>query len=134
MRLAHILIFLMSIISLTASNSALPVKILAVGALLFAFGMIARRLAKSHPPGRLRLFADGVGWVSDTQTDKQVRILDNAWVSRWFCLVPCRQLSSGKRQDIVVCASDNDPDDYRRLLTELRSRPRAEKPEGSGRG
>ena len=137
-RLAHFAIFLAAMITLTASNAALPAKILTIGALLFAFGLIARRLAKFHAPGRLRVFADGVGWLSDTRTDKQadrqIRILNHAWVSRWFCMVPCRELDSGNRRDVMVCASDNDSDDYRRLLTALRSRSCAEKPGVSERG
>ena len=138
MRLVHILIFFMTLIALIASNAALPAKILAIGALLIVSGMITRRLARLHAPGRLRLFSDGVGWMSDSQADKQadkqITLLDHAWASRWFCMVPCWQLDSGKRRDVMVCASDNDPDDYRRLLTALRSRSRDEEPGGSGRG
>ena len=138
MRLVHISIFLMTMIALIASNAALPAKILAIGALLLAFGMIARGLARLHAPGRLRVFADGVGWVSDNRTgqqaEKQIRVLDHAWASRWFCMVPCRRLESGNRRDVMVCASDNDPDDYRRLLTALRTRSCAEKPGRFGRG
>ena len=46
----------------------------------------------------------------------------NPWTSRWFSFLTLFESGSGIQYHVVICASINPPDEYRRLLQFLRMR------------
>lgn len=77
-------------------------------------------LSRVQAPGRLVLHADG-GFLLETGAETQEGTLGTAaWISRWLCVVRFKGLETGVGRPCLVCASENRPDDYRRLLVRLR--------------
>ena len=53
---------------------------------------------------------------------------ERSWSSRWISVLPLRELQNGRTRYGIFSASDNHPDEYRRLLLWLRLRGPAEAP------
>ena len=63
MSLLHVVVFAAAILAASVSDSILWLKILVILALFPVYLVVANRLAALHPPGSLRLFGDGLGWM-----------------------------------------------------------------------
>ena len=46
----------------------------------------------------------------------------HSWVSRWVCVVALYVVDNNTKHHCVICAAENHPDEYRRLLKLLRMR------------
>jgi len=73
--------------------------------------------------GRLELLPDGTVQMNfhDGRQSRAV-LRENAWTIQWFSVLALFEPDSGRHYHCVVCASENSPDDYRRLLCHLHMR------------
>jgi len=76
--------------------------------------------------GTVILHLDGASRVL-TRDGKTVRarLNETAWVSRWLCVLKLFEPRRSKLYHCVICASENTPDEYRRLLKFLNMRSSA---------
>lgn len=80
----------------------------------------ALKMRKDRSSGELRLFTDGTA-IHDRGSQRCVAVQGSpAWVSRWFCMIPLVKHSGTDIIYCMICASNNHPDNYRRLLIWLR--------------
>ena len=73
-----------------------------------------------HDPVSLVLHLDGRLELRDDGSEIHGVARPEAWTSRWFCVLRWTRNDIGRHCNSLVCASENHPDDYRRLLTWLR--------------
>lgn len=84
---------------------------------------VSRR--KSHC-GWIDLHQDGTAHIRPGEGKKfQLLLKENAWAIRWLCVLALIEPDSGRHYHYVVCASENAPDEYRRLLKFLNMRTSA---------
>ena len=88
--------------------------------ILFSIFVHARSVHQSRS-GVIRLFADGTAWLR-TLSRREVNAVQgrNGWVSRWFSVLTLYEARNGRKYYCVICAAENHPDEYRRLLKFLR--------------
>jgi len=73
--------------------------------------------------GTLRLFLDSTAVLRSRDGQETFAFqAGHAWVSRWISVVPLREPDNGARRYCLICASENRPDTYRRLMQWLRMR------------
>lgn len=82
--------------------------------------------AGAHKPtrhGRVTLFHDGMAQIF-TLDGKAADVLlqENAWLCRWLCVLDLFEPDSGRHYYCIICASENSPCEYRRLLKFLNMR------------
>mgnify|MGYP001817075049 CR=1 FL=1 len=121
LRAAHHLVAALALLSLLLANTTAVLKSTAIIIFLLVFAATRRRSRESARRGQLRLSRDGGmqfwnGAAAETRAERE----GNAWVSRWVSVVPGRETRSGRIHYWVVCASDNEPDAYRRMLVWMR--------------
>lgn len=94
-------------------------------ALLFlamASWAIRRNTPKAALPGTGDLYPDGTASATLEGENTLLEYSGHAWVTRWFSIIAFRESDSGKPCSWLVCAHNNHPDDYRRMLGYLRLR------------
>ena len=120
LRSAQRLAFLLAILALGLSPAAWPWRIAALVALAIAWCFEERRATRRDQAGQLVLFADGRLRLDRDGAEQYGLAMAAAWVSRWFCVLRWADNEEGRTRTCLICASENHPDDYRRLLTCLR--------------
>ncbi len=79
------------------------------------------RARSARYSGTLRLFRDSTALVRNRDGHETTAFRGSqAWVSRWVSVVPLFEPDGGMRHYCVICASENGPGEYRRLLQWLR--------------
>lgn len=120
------LLLLLCIIALWISPAALTWKVLLSFPLALADLLANRAMAAKANTGRVRIFSDDTCMLSTASTKRVFATLSSRhWMSPWFCSVSVYHARGGRRQNLLVCAADNDADEYRRLRMFLRMRPPA---------
>ena len=73
--------------------------------------------------GAIQLLADGTALLR-TVSGQEINTVQgrHSWVSRWICVVTLYVVDNNTKHHCVICAAENYPDDYRRLLKLLRMR------------
>ena len=73
--------------------------------------------------GAIHLLSDGAALLR-TDSGQEINAIQgrHSWVSRWICVVTLYVVDNNMKRHCVICASENCPDDYRRLLKLLRMR------------
>ncbi len=101
-----------------------PWKLGTLAALFFVHGFLLRHNARRHAPSSLLMRVDGA-LLQESAGIGLDGLVDGAWVSRWLCVIHWTATGDSRRQHSLVCASNNRPEDFRRLLVLLRlgSRP-----------
>lgn len=120
LRSAQRLAFLLAVLALGLSPAAWPWRIAALAALAIAWRFEERRAMLRDQAGRLALHLDGRLRLDRDDAEQHGLAMGAAWVSRWFCVLRWVDNEEGRTHTCLVCASENHPDDYRRLLTCLR--------------
>lgn len=92
----------------------------AIAALLLFSGSAFHRSARRNVRKMLLLRLDGSLRLDRGGKVVEGRLGGGAWVSRWVCVFHWTDLESGSRNHSLVCAVDNRPEDYRRLMVWLR--------------
>lgn len=106
-------------ISLLAVSTPWQWKLSALLVLSFVHFYSSRHTARYHAPSDLLLRLDG------SMRERQGALefngtLDGAWVSRWLCLIHWTAIEKGRQRHSLVCASNNRPENFRRLRVYLR--------------
>lgn len=117
---AQRLAYLLAALGLLFSPAAWPWQSASIAALACAWVVSERHASRHSTPGRLVLHLDGRLLLSKAGKDRHGIPVRGAWVSRWFCIVRWSDNHNGLHHNTLVCASENHPDDYRRLLAWLR--------------
>lgn len=128
---ARNLLALTGVVALLAAPSNGAWKLAALAALAATWYGSGRR-ARADGATTLSLHADGTTTLTSAEGERPVRLVARAWLSRRFCLVEWSELDRPGRGRGQVCASNNDPDDYRRMLGLLRLGAHAEGADGHG--
>ena len=76
-------------------------------------------LRRAQAPGTIHLHLDGSFRLQSDAPALAGHQLPSAWITRYLCVVRWKPLSARSRP-CLVCASENHPDNYRRLLVYLR--------------
>ena len=73
--------------------------------------------------GAIHLLSDGAALLR-TDSGQEINAIQgrHSWVSRWICVVTLYVVDNNTKHHCVICAAENLPDDYRRLLKLLRMR------------
>jgi len=105
--------------ALLSSPAAWGWKLAALAALAVAW---AATDARGRPTGvvTLRLHPDGTATLRESDAERPVTLGGRSWLSRLFCLVEWTAPDDGRRGWAQVCATRNEPADYRRFIGMLR--------------
>ena len=73
--------------------------------------------------GVIQLFPDGTALLR-TVSGREINAIQgpHGWVSRWICVLTLYEADNDVKHNCVICASENYPDEYRRLLKLMRMR------------
>ena len=73
--------------------------------------------------GAIQLLADGTALLR-TVSGQEINAIQgpHGWVSRWNCVLTLYEADNDVKHNCVICASENYPDEYRRLLKLMRMR------------
>lgn len=126
MKRAINILLLLCILALLISPAPWIWKISA-WALLAVAHLLAHRLAVSPlNTGVVRIFQDNTAMLS-TASERRIfaTLAARHWVSPWFCSIAVHLATGGRKRFLMVYATGNDADEYRRLLRHLRMRPPA---------
>lgn len=119
--MAHILISSLGLLAILATPANLVWKLCSILLLLLvSLGVFARSIDNSRA-GTIRLFADGTAFLR-IPSRREVNAVQGpqGWATRWLSILTLQESVSGRKHYCIICASDNDPDEYRRLLKFLR--------------
>jgi hypothetical protein len=120
LRRAQRLAFLLAVLALGLSPAAWPWRLATLVTLAGAWWFEERRAIRNGDRGRMVLLLDGRVRLDRDGTEQYGLATGVSWVSRWFCVLRLADDDGGRKHSCVVCASENHPDDYRRLLACLR--------------
>jgi len=80
-------------------------------------------VARKSQSGSISLLPDGTAHLMTLAGRKaDARLKENNWITRWFCVLALFEPDRDRRYYCVICASENRPDEYRRLLKFLNMR------------
>lgn len=123
MKRAINVLLLLCTLALLISPSPWVWKISALS-LLAVTHLMAQRLAASPlNTGVVRIFQDNTAMLS-TASERRLfaTLAERHWVSPWLCSIAVHTARGGRKRFLIVCATENDADEYRRLLRHLRMR------------
>jgi len=125
-RRAQILLLLLCIFALSISPAPWSWQLSTLACLAAVYLLIRRSVASSVNSGTVRIFQDDTAMLS-TGAEKRVfaTLTSHHWVSPWFSSVTVRLARGGRRRFLIICRSNNDADEYRRMLRFLRIRQQA---------
>ena len=110
-------------VAIMISPSGLTWKICAWLALAFATIWAQVSSKKKSRSGWFELLQDGTAQMRFRDGNKSLALLqENAWATRWLCVLTLFEPDSGSNYHCVICASESKPDEYRRLLKFLNMR------------
>jgi len=121
--MAHLFVAALGAVAILLTPAASGWKICALLALVCsAFTAHVLSVRKSQS-GLISLAPDGAAQVESYEgKQSEARLKENNWMSRWFCVLAMFEPDSNRRYYCVICASENTPDEYRRLLKFLNMR------------
>ena len=122
-RLQRLITFAAAIL-LLALTTPWPWKLGALAALSVAHALAVRHNRRHHSSSALQLQVDGT--LRQKQPGIELDgIVESAWVSRWLCVIHWTATGERFQRHNLICASNNRPEDFRRLLVLLRLGPKS---------
>jgi hypothetical protein len=113
-------------VAILVSPADLVWKLGAWSALVFATWRVHAASFGNSRSGWLELLPDGTVQMNfHDGTQSRAVLMETAWTIRWFSVLALFEPDSGRHYHCVVCASENSPDEYRRLLCHLHMRSSA---------
>jgi hypothetical protein len=110
-------------LGLLTAPTTIALKVLALAALL-AFYRIGRRAwRRAVRIGRLQIYRDGPGLLLRNGEEQRVETAGPAWITPWICVIPLKTVPGAAMIRCMVCASENRPENFRRLRVWLRLCP-----------
>jgi hypothetical protein len=108
-----------ALMAIFLGNGGMPVRIFSAGLLCAAWLWVEIR-RNSREEALLIVYPDG-----RCRMDRyEVVLVPSCWFSRWYCVLVCDR--EGSRHRLLVSAGRHDAGEYRKLLTWLRLRNRAD--------
>ena len=121
LRLARYSLFVLALLSLLLASGSWGWKLAAAAGLLLILAYSGWQARCGAGIRVLRLYSNGaVTLLPENSEDIPAVIEGDAWISAWFCVLPVGRFDRWPKQRLLVCHSDNHPDDYRHLLSWLR--------------
>lgn len=123
LRAAQALLASLGILAILISPANWIWKLLSILLLILLACFVHAGSVHEDRSGAIRLHADGTA-VLRTPCRREVNAVQgqHGWVSRWFSVLTLYETGIGGKYFCVVCATENHPDEYRRLLKFLRMR------------
>jgi hypothetical protein len=113
----------LGVVAILVTPAALGWKLCSVLALFFTASTGFVFSLKESQSGSIDLIQDGTALVETREGRRfQAQLKENAWATRWLCVLTLFEQESGRHYYCVICASENSPDEYRRLLKYLNMR------------
>jgi len=121
LRAAQTALASLGVLAILASPANWKWKFVSVLLLTLFAAWVHLRSSHSGRSGTIRLFKDGTALLRIASMPHLNAVQGpNGWVCHWFCILTLKEADNGRKHHCVICASDNHPDEYRRLLKFLR--------------
>lgn len=121
LKAVRIILFALALLQLLLISTYPLLKLITISGLLLAFAITSRKLNRLSGIWLLRLHGSGLVTMVHCEGDEIPALLEgNPWISNRVCVLPVGCFDRWPRQHLLVCRSNNHPDDYRRLLCLLR--------------
>ncbi len=123
LKAAQILLALLGILAILASPANWIWKLGSILLLILVSVSVHTWSAHRGRSGAIHLYPDGTAFLH-TASGQEINAIQgpHGWISRWLCVVTLFDDDSRAKHHCVICASENHPDEYRRLLKFLRMR------------
>ena len=123
LKAAQILLALLGILAILVSPANWMWKLGSILLLILVSVSVHAWSAHQGRSGAIRLYPDGTAFLR-TASGQEINAIQgpHGWVSRWLCVMTLCDADSRAKHHCVICASENHPDEYRRLLKFLRMR------------
>jgi hypothetical protein len=123
LRAVHSLVSASGVLAVLISPANAVWKASAIGLLLLVALAIHFRSSNMNGRGTICLQQDGTAQLLTPDGHKASAVLHaNGWATRWLCVLRLYESAKHRHHYCVICASENPPDPYRRLLVNLRMR------------
>jgi len=121
LKTARIMLFALALLQLLLVSTSLAWKAIAIPGILLIFALTSWKVHQLAGIQLLRLNRNGIVTLVQRNGHEIPAVLEGeAWVSAWVSVLPVGRFDRWPRQQILVCRSNNRPDDYRHLLSCLR--------------
>ena len=123
LQLAFLLLVSMGLLAILITAASWAWKLGSILLLILASISVHAWSVHQSRAGTIHLLADG-GALLRTVSGQEIDAVHgrHSWVSRWFCVVTLYVVDDNTKHHCVICASENFPDEYRRLMKLLRMR------------
>jgi hypothetical protein len=116
----------LGVLAIVVSSADMVWKLGACSLLVFVARRVHAASISKSQSGWFELLQDGTARMNfDGGRQSHSVLKENAWAIRWLCVLTLFEPESGRHYHCVVCASENPPDEYRRLLRHLNMSPPA---------
>ena len=121
LKIAQILISTLGLLAILATPANFVWKLCSILLLLLASWCVFARSFDENRAGTIRLFADGTAFLRIASMQETNAFQGpQGWATRCLSILTLREAVNGRKHYCIICASDNNPNEYRRLLKFLR--------------
>ena len=121
MKAVRIILLVLALLHLLMANISLAWKAITIPVLLLVFALTSWKVHQKAGIQRLRLYRDGmVTLVQQDGLEIPAVLEGESWVSARVSVLSVGRFDRWPRQQLLVCRSNNRPDDYRQMLRCLR--------------
>jgi len=117
----HFIVLALAVGGILAANSNWVFRLAALTAIVFVTGLSLRDMSRTKRYRVLHIHTNGLVSLLDENDEETPGVLEpGAWVSRYLSLVKIGRLDVWRPAYLIICASRNSAEEYRRLLKILR--------------
>ena len=123
LKLAHLLLASLGLLAILITPANWAWKLGSIVLLLLVVFFVHAWSVHQDRSGVIKLNPDGTALLR-TASGQEINAVQgpHAWVSRWICVLSLYEADNLAKHQCVICATENHPDEYRRLLKLLRMR------------
>ncbi len=123
LQVTHLLLALLGLLAILINPANWMWKLGSIFLLLLVSFFVHAWSAHKNRSGVIHLYPDGAALIHTASGQEVNAVLGpHSWVSRWICVLSLYDVDNLAKHHCVICASENHPDEYRRLLKLLRMR------------
>jgi len=121
LKVAQVLLALLGLLAIIITPANWVLKLGGIFLLIPVSYLVHAWSVHQSRSGVIQLFPDGRVFLRTVSgQEKNAALGPDGWVSRWLCILTLYEVDYGTKHNYVICASENHPDEYRRLLKLLR--------------
>jgi len=121
LKAARLILTALACIALLTANSWWIWKLALLAVLALVFSLIYLQSQRNGGVRVVHLYRSGAVTLWDEQNMEIPAVLEGVpWLTPWVSVLPVGRFDRWPRQRLVVCRSNNHPDDYRHMLNCLR--------------